>query len=195
MALLPLPDLPGASNRSALVWTVPGDSPLLEGLDDEATLAARIDALQQAFGQRLGKIERLGKCASYPLSLTVAGESVRNHIVLMGNAAHSLHPIAGQGFNLAMRDVAALVDCVTRAAQRGEPHGALAVLEQYEAAQMQDQDLTIGFSDSLVRWFGESALPVVAGRSAGLLALDLITPLKHGFARQAAGLGGKRYFL
>ncbi len=195
VALLPLPDLAGARHRSALVWTLPLGNPLLDSLDDASAEPARIAALQAAFGQRLGKIERLGKCQAYPLALTVAAESVRNHIVLMGNAAHSLHPIAGQGFNLALRDVAALVHGVARAAQRGESIGDLAVLEQYQAAQAQDQELTIGFSDNLVRWFGEAPLPVLAGRSAGLLALDLIAPLKHGFARQAAGLGGRRYFL
>jgi len=157
-------------------------------LDDDAFIAE----LQKAFGHRLGTIQRIGQRQSYPLALTIADEVVRNHIVLMGNAAHSLHPVAGQGFNLSLRDVAALVERIGCAVERQEDIGALALLEDYAEAQIKDQNLTIGFSHNLIELFGQQSLPVQLGRNIGLLALDLLTPAKHHFSDRAAGITGRR---
>ena len=191
VAFLPLIDLPNSKNRSALVWTMPThiesdkDKTLL---DDEAFIAE----LQKAFGHRLGTIQRIGQRQSYPLALTIADEVVRNHIVLMGNSAHSLHPVAGQGFNLSLRDIAALVERIGGAIEQQEDVGSLALLENYAEAQIKDQNLTIGFSHNLIELFGQQNLPVQLGRNLGLLALDLLGPAKNRFSDRAAGITGRK---
>ncbi|MBT5923323.1 MAG: 2-octaprenyl-6-methoxyphenyl hydroxylase, partial [Cellvibrionales bacterium] len=191
VAFLPLIDLPNSKNRSALVWTMPTQA---EGAEDKTLLDddAFIAELQQAFGHRLGTIQRIGQRQSYPLALTIADEVARNHIVLMGNSAHSLHPVAGQGFNLSLRDVTALVERIGNAIQRQEDIGSLALLEDYAEAQIKDQNLTIGFSHNLIELFGQQSLPVQLGRSIGLLALDLLKPAKERFSDRAAGITGRR---
>lgn len=191
VAFLPLIDLPNSKNRSALVWTMPTH---IKGNADKALLDddAFIAELQKAFGHRLGTIQRIGQRQSYPLALTIANEVARNHIVLMGNAAHSLHPVAGQGFNLSLRDVAALVERIGCAVERQEDIGALALLEDYAEAQIKDQNLTIGFSHNLIDLFGRQSLPVQLGRNLGLLALDLLAPAKNKFSDRAAGITGRK---
>lgn len=191
VAFLPLIDLPNSKNRSALVWTMPTQA---EGAEDKTLLDddAFIAELQQAFGHRLGTIQRIGQRQSYPLALTIADEVARNHIVLMGNSAHSLHPVAGQGFNLSLRDVTALVERIGNAIQRQEDIGSLALLEDYAEAQIKDQNLTIGFSHNLIELFGQQSFPVQLGRSIGLLALDLLKPAKERFSDRAAGITGRR---
>lgn len=178
MALLPLAD-----NRCALVWTRPGnDAQRLLGLDDKAFLAE----LQGAFGYRLGALRQVGGRHVYPLALTEAQEQVRPHLVLLGNAAHSLHPVAGQGFNLSLRDTLALADTLLSSAA---PLGDFATLQRYCRSQEQDQAVTVGFSDQVTRLFGRGESLLVAGRTLGLLGLDLFPPAKRWFARQAMGLG------
>ena len=191
VAFLPLIDLPDSKNRSALVWTMPAH---IEGQQDKAQLDDEvfIAQLQKAFGYRLGEIQRIGQRQSYPLALTLADEVVRNHIVLMGNSAHSLHPVAGQGFNLSLRDVAALVERIANAIEQQEDIGSLTLLENYAEAQIKDQNLTIGFSHNLIELFGQQVLPVQLGRNLGLLALDLLQPAKKLFANRAAGVTGRR---
>lgn len=178
MAMLPLSD-----SRSALVWTRPGnDAERLLGLDDKTFLAE----LQNAFGYRLGALRQVGGRHVYPLALSEAQEQVRPHLVLLGNAAHSLHPVAGQGFNLSLRDTLALADCLL--ASPAAP-GDFATLQRYRQSQQQDQALTVGFSDQVTRLFGRGESLLVAGRTLGLLGLDLLPPAKRWFARQAMGLG------
>lgn len=192
VAFLPLPDLPDSKNRSALVWTLPASG----GVADDFMALSDQDfgqQLQQAFGFRLGAIERVGQRQFYPLSLTIADEVYRQHIVVMGNAAHSLHPVAGQGFNLALRDVAALAQRILDAHKRGDSIGSLSLLQAYAEGQEADQNLTIGFSHNLIELFGLQALPVQLGRTLGLLALDIVKPAKQRFADQAAGLGGRKW--
>jgi len=178
MALLPLPD-----NRCALVWTRPEP--------DAARLAAVPEAefleeLQQAFGYRLGGFQQVGARHLYPLVLIEAEEQVRSGLVVLGNAAHSLHPIAGQGYNLSLRDTEALsVALLNSPAQPGD----LGVLQAYHRKQRLDQRLTVGFSDQLTQLFSDSAGLLVAGRNLGLLGLDLLPPAKTWFARQAMGMG------
>ena len=191
VAFLPLIDLPNSKNRSALVWTMPthiDDDKDKTLLDDEAFIAE----LQKAFGHRLGTIQKIGQRQSYPLALTIADEVVRNHIVLMGNSAHSLHPVAGQGFNLSLRDIAALVERIGGAIEQQKNIGSLALLENYAEAQIKDQNLTIGFSHNLIELFGQQNLPVQLGRNLGLLALDLLTPVKNRFSDRAAGITGRK---
>ncbi|MFK3909641.1 2-octaprenyl-6-methoxyphenyl hydroxylase [Pseudomonas monteilii] len=178
MALLPLPD-----NRCALVWTRAGnDTARLLEVDDRAFL----DELQGVFGYRLGRLQQVGARHVYPLALIESDEQVRPHLVVLGNAAHSLHPIAGQGFNLSLRDVQSLADALL--AGPAVP-GDLATLQGYRQRQTQDQALTIGFSDQVTRLFGTDQPLLAAGRNLGLLALDLLPPAKRWFARQAMGLG------
>ena len=178
MALLPLAD-----NRCALVWTRPdADAARLLALDERAFLAE----LQQAFGYRLGAFVKLGARHSYPLALLEAAEQVRSHLVVIGNAAHGLHPIAGQGYNLSLRDVMALAETLL---QDEAPLGELASLQRYLEAQRLDQTLTVGFSDRVTRLFSTARAPLAQVRSLGLLALELWPAGKHWFARQAMGLG------
>lgn len=178
MALLPLPE-----NRCALVWTRKGmDAKRLAELDERSFL----DELQGVFGYRLGALCQVGVRHLYPLSLVEAQEQVRPHLVVLGNAAHSLHPIAGQGFNLSLRDVQALSEALLAGPQAP---GDLATLQAYCERQRLDQALTIGFSDRVTRLFGNNQPLVTAGRNLGLLGLDLLPPAKRWFARQAMGLG------
>jgi len=178
MALLPLPD-----NRCALVWTRQGmDAKRLAEIDERAFLRE----LQGVFGYRLGTLQQVGARHLYPLTLVEAEEQIRSNLVVLGNAAHALHPIAGQGFNLSLRDVQSLADALL-ASQA--PLGDFATLQRYRERQRLDQDLTVGFSDKVTRLFGSSQPLVAAGRNLGLLGLDLLPPAKRWFARQAMGLG------
>ncbi|MGC8113752.1 2-octaprenyl-6-methoxyphenyl hydroxylase [Metapseudomonas otitidis] len=178
MALLPLPE-----NRCALVWTRPGnDAQRLAGLDDRAFLGE----LQATFGYRLGAFSQVGARHLYPLTLIEAEEQVRPNLVVLGNAAHSLHPIAGQGYNLSLRDTVALAETLLASTA---PLGDLATLQGYLASQRLDQDLTVGFSDQVTRLFSNKEPLLATGRNLGLLGLDLLPPAKRWFARQAMGLG------
>ncbi|NQD93231.1 2-octaprenyl-6-methoxyphenyl hydroxylase [Pseudomonas sp. CrR25] len=178
MALLPLAD-----NRCALVWTrASDDAERLLRLDDRAFL----DELQQAFGYRLGALRQVGARHLYPLALVEAQEQVRPHLAVLGNAAHSLHPIAGQGFNLSLRDTLALAESLL--ASRA-PLGDFATLQAYLQRQQGDQQLTVAFSDRVTRLFSTGDPLLATGRNLGLLGLDLLPPAKRWFARQAMGLG------
>jgi 2-octaprenyl-6-methoxyphenol hydroxylase len=178
LALLPLPE-----NRCALVWTRPGkDAERLLQLSDNAFLAE----LQQVFGYRLGALKQVGSRHLYPLELIEAGEQVRPHLVLLGNAAHSLHPIAGQGYNLSLRDALCLAETLL---DSKAPLGDFATLQTYLQRQTLDQNLTVGFSDRVTRLFSNDQPLLAAGRNLGLLGLDLFPPAKRWFARQAMGLG------
>lgn len=179
IALLPL-GLSNSANRSALVWTQPNEQVEdIMALNDEPFC----QRLQQAFGSRAGLFQRVSQRHCYPLQLVVAKEQVRRGLVMMGNAAHFLHPVAGQGFNLALRDCQNLVNAIQTASNPGE----LALLQNYVNSQQQDQELTIGLSHSLVKLFSTAALPSALVRSLGLIGMDAIPPAKHLFAQQAMG--------
>jgi len=181
MALLPLADFKGRP-RSALVWTQPrAMAETLMAADEQAFL----EQLQLRFGYRLGHFKQLGKRVAYPLALNTATEQVRRHLVVMGNAAHSLHPVAGQGFNLSLRDAAALANSL---AEAGDRIGDLAVLQNYQQQQAIDQRNTVLFSDSLPKLFGLSSSIVALGRNSGLLAMDLIPSLRNSFAQFGMGM-------
>lgn len=179
----PLALLPLVENRSALVWTrTPNEAQRLSTLPEAEFLAA----LQADFGYRLGTLTQVGSRHLYPLTLSESTEQIRRHLVVLGNAAHSLHPIAGQGFNLSLRDALTLAETLLASEQ---PLGDLATLQRYQERQRLDQQLTVGFSDKVTRLFSNSQPLLTAGRGLGLLGLDLLPPAKSWLARQAMGLG------
>lgn len=172
LALLPLSDCEGCA--SGLVWALPAGE--LEAWRNQ-TDAALLGQLQQQFGYRLGRFSALGARHFYPLSLCEAREQVRSNIVLMGNAAHFLHPVAGQGFNLAMRDNLRLSEVLKHTPQA--ELGSLATLNQYWAAQQQDQRATVFLSHNFNRLFGVNRPGASSLRAAGFWLLDTVPPLKH----------------
>lgn len=184
----PLAVLPMGERRCAVVWTVPdGAVDEVMGLDDAGFLAR----LQERFGYRLGRLERVGKRHSYPLRLVRARESVRDRLALIGNAAHTLHPVAGQGFNLGLRDVAVLAEVIADALDGGEDIGAGAVLRRYADWRKSDHRRVIAFTDGLARMFVNPLVPVGLARDAGMVLLDLLPPAKRAFARLTMGRTGR----
>lgn len=187
MALLPLSSQEN-EDRCALVWTrEPKDAERIMTLDDAAFLAEA----QACFGQRLGRFTKVGQRHAYPLTLIRAGEQVRARLALIGNAAHTLHPIAGQGFNLGLRDVATLAQAILDAHRAREDIGALQVLEPYAQWRARDHRQVIGFTHFLVESFSARFPPLTVARNLGLLATDILPPVKHTLARHAMGLAGK----
>jgi 2-octaprenyl-6-methoxyphenol hydroxylase len=185
VALLPLLGVSGASNRSALVWTLsPNEAEhLLECPDEEF-----LEVLQDRFGYRLGRLQQVGQRNAYPLSLVKSAEQVRQGVVVMGNAAHALHPVAGQGYNLALRDVAELAQVLADAEDKGETYGDLSVLQRYEQRQLDDQQRTIAFSDQLPSLFMLGDPVIGLARDLALSGLDLVPALKRNFVNHAAGV-------
>lgn len=189
MALLPHGSSRRPENQSALVWTLT-DEALAEVM--ELSDRQKCRRLQERFGWRLGRFTRIGQCSHYPLKLTTVDEAVRPGVALVGNAAHALHPVAGQGFNLALRGLMTLVEQFRRAVDEGRSIGELSVLGEYQRCHRRDWQQTVQFSDSLIRIFGQSLLPVATARDAGLVGLDLVPGAKRWFARKAMGIGGRR---
>lgn len=184
----PLALLPMSDDRCALVWTLRDDQvETILALDDTAFLAR----LQERFGQRLGRLLRVGRRSAYPLRLVRARESVRPRLALIGNAAHTLHPIAGQGFNLGLRDVAALAEVLLDARRDGRDIGAAAVLARYSDWRQGDHRRVIAFTDGLTRVFASPLPPLAMARDLGMLALDLCPPAKRLFARLTMGRAGR----
>jgi 2-octaprenyl-6-methoxyphenol hydroxylase len=185
LALLPLPPSEQAKHRMALVWTLPPvEAAAFEAADEETFAAGLIDA----FGYRLGRIRKVGERQSYPLALTEAVEQVRRGCVVIGNAAHALHPVAGQGFNLALRDAAALAQALAGAMARGQGVGDTAVLAAYARQRQPDQAQTIAASDELPALFMLSDPLFSLGRDLALSGLDMFPVLRREFVQQAAGM-------
>lgn len=184
----PLAMLPMTDGRYSLVWTAKdAQVPELMGLDD----AAFLTRLQERFGYRLGRLQRVGKRVAYPLQLRQAREQVRPHVALIGNASHVIHPVTGQGFNLGIRDVAALADILADvAACRGDP-GSLENLQRYAEWRRQDQQRVVLITDTLARLFANPLAPLQVVRNLTLLGLDIAPGLKHLVARQFMGLNGR----
>ena len=185
VALLPLLGVSGVSHRSALVWTVSAEEAeqLLECSEESF-----LEALQERFGYRLGRMQQVGERHGYPLSLVKSAEQVRQGVVVMGNAAHALHPVAGQGYNLALRDVAELARVLCAAHKSGENYGDLQVLQRYEQRQQDDQQRTIEFSDRLPSLFMLADPVIGLARDLALSGLDLTPALKRNFVNHAAGV-------
>ncbi|MGO1460746.1 MAG: 2-octaprenyl-6-methoxyphenyl hydroxylase [Marinobacter sp.] len=189
MALLPHGSPFRAGHQSALVWTL-SNSELEEVL--AMTQSEKCQRLQERFGWRLGRFTHTGECSHYPLILTTVDEPIRPGAVLVGNAAHALHPVAGQGFNLALRGLMTLAEQFRLAAEQGQSAGSFQILRRYHQLHRPDWQQTVQFSDSLIRIFGHSLAPVAAARDAGLIGLDLLPGAKRLFARKAMGTGGRR---
>jgi 2-octaprenyl-6-methoxyphenol hydroxylase len=153
-----------------------------------ADAAAFTRELLDAFGYRLGRIERVGERVTYPLMLTEAVEQARRGCVVLGNAAHSLHPVAGQGFNLALRDAQVLADRLAEAAGSDQSLGDPAVLSAYTAQRQRDQARTIAASDGLPALFMHSDPVLALGRDLALAGLDMLPVLRRQFVQQAAGM-------
>lgn len=184
----PIAMLPIADDRAAFVWILPPDDAKAALSIDDESFTAR---LQAAFGHRLGAFSRVGKRAAYPLSLTRANGLTSRRSVVVGNAAHGLHPVAAQGFNLGMRDVAALCDCIADAKRDGADIGGAAVLETYAEWRRPDQQKLVRFTDGIVRLFGDSRPSVRVLRNLGMLGFDLVPGVRRLFARHTMGLAGR----
>lgn len=182
----PLALLPMTEGRYSVVWTVrEGEAAGLRDLSDREFLAG----LQDRFGYRLGRFTRPGQRLTYPLKLMLTREPVRRRLVLIGNAAHTLHPVAGQGFNLGLRDVAALAEVLAQAARAGDDPGGDGTLDAYRRLRGWDQTAVVAATDALVRLFVNPWFPVRWARGLGLLGLDLAPGLRHLVARRFMGLG------
>jgi 2-octaprenyl-6-methoxyphenol hydroxylase len=177
MALLPL-----AGGDYTVVWTLePERAAGLQACEP----ALFCEQLQRAFGWRAGRIREVGRRAAYPLALVRALEATATRVALIGNASQALHPIAAQGFNLGLRDAAVLAELVAAATDPGAP----AVLAQFAARRADDRRGMIGFTDSLVKLFGERGAAMIAARNLGLLLFDLNAPAKRALARLSFGFG------
>ena len=182
----PIALLPLGCDEFAVVWTLANEVIEEYLAADDSTL---INRLQKAFGYRAGRIIAMGERGSYPLSLVKAQEQIRPHVVLLGNAAHSLHPVAGQGFNLALRDAAALAEQINDAFISEKHIGQWSVVQSYYQQQAIDQRNTVSGSDLLPRLFSQKNKALRCSRDMGLIGLALSPTLRKLFARQAMGLG------
>ena len=179
----PLALLPVADGRAGFVWTVAdSDADRILQLDEQAFLSE----LQDAFGYRLGEFSRVGTRAAYPLVLSKAVRLTGTRAVLVGNAAHGLHPVAAQGLNLGLRDVAALCDCIADL-DLDDPE----LLERYATWRKGDQSKLVGFTDGLVRLFTNSSPPLRVLRNIGMLGFDLVPGVRSLFAKHTMGLAGR----
>jgi 2-octaprenyl-6-methoxyphenol hydroxylase len=180
--------LPMNAQKCALVWT--SDSAYAEELYhlSEAEFLKRV---QQQFGYRLGRFRKMGARHNYPLQLIQATELTKQRSVLIGNSAQSLHPIAAQGFNLGLRDVALLAELL---AETLAAHGKLctfSVLKEYQQRCTADHKRTLNFSQTIVKTFSSSASPLLLARDLGLFGLDMLPLLKTKLAQQGMGLRGR----
>jgi 2-octaprenyl-6-methoxyphenol hydroxylase len=177
LALLPLYD-----GSYTLVWTLPPQrSPAMQECSDGEFCGA----LQRSFGWRAGQILQVGARSSYPLSLVRAEAVSAERVVLVGNAAQALHPVAAQGFNLGLRDAATLAELIAAAADPGAP----ALLAQFEQRRAADRRGMIAFTDRLVKLFADQRGAAVAARDLGLLLFDLSPPAKRALSRLSWGFG------
>lgn len=185
-AQLPLAPTPEHPNASAIVWS------------EKRHLAERFLALpdaaygheiQRRMGDHLGRVTPIGRRWSYPLTAMQAARYADTRLALVGDAAHGIHPIAGQGLNLGFRDVAALAEMVIEAVRLGGDPGAPGLLARYQAARRPDAMLMLGATHALERLFGNGLPPLRLARRLGLAAVERMPPLKRFFARGAMGFG------
>lgn len=182
LAILPLP-----GNRSSIVWS--------EAEPRASTLAAAgdadfLDALRPAFGDFLGDISLSGQRFSYPLALSVAQSFTAGKLALIGDAAHGVHPIAGQGLNLGLRDVGALAEVLADARRRGEDFGTASVLQRYQQWRRFDTATLALATDAVNKLFSNDNPALRALRDIGMGAIGAMPALRRGFIREAAGLTG-----
>ncbi|HEY3643718.1 MAG TPA: 2-octaprenyl-6-methoxyphenyl hydroxylase [Gammaproteobacteria bacterium] len=184
----PLALLPMGGDKYGLVWvTESASAPAILGLED----AAFAEQAAAGFGGRFGKFIQVGKRASYPLSMVRAQAQQAARTLIIGNAAHALHPVAAQGFNLSVRDVAMLAEVIADAQRDGHDLGAPEVLSRYVDARAGDQKGTALFADVLNRIFSNPLTSVAFGRNAGLLAMELMPTARKTFLQHNMGLAGR----
>ncbi|MEQ8965445.1 MAG: UbiH/UbiF/VisC/COQ6 family ubiquinone biosynthesis hydroxylase [Azospirillaceae bacterium] len=186
-AVLPMLDDAHGRPRSALVWTERPDRAKTLTLGEDAEFRA---ALQTTLGDWLGAVTGTGRRFRYPLGVVHARRYTAPRLALIGEAAHGIHPIAGQGLNLGLRDAAWLAELVVDAARLGGDPGAAPLLARYERGRRLDNTMMIGVTDALDRLFSTGLPPVRAAREAGLAAVGRLPPLKRLFMGQAMGLAG-----
>ncbi|MEQ1088403.1 2-octaprenyl-6-methoxyphenyl hydroxylase [Acinetobacter seifertii] len=182
LALLPLP----GEYRRSVVW------PVKKGTEDEWLGEENdqhfLSALQQTYGDRAGKFEKTGKRFSYPLSQVLAHKQAVGRVILMGNAAHTIHPVAGQGFNLCLRDADVLLRYLVNQLSASDDIGNPDNLLAYEQARLSDQQRVIKFCDTVVRGFSNQNPLLKLIRNTGLIAFDVIPGVKPLVANYAMGL-------
>lgn len=182
LALLPLP----GENRRSVVWPVKkGTEEQWLGSENDQKF---LDALQHTYGGRAGKFEKTGKRFCYPLSQVLSHKQAIGRVVLMGNAAHTIHPVAGQGFNLCLRDADVLVRFLSNHLKTSGDIGDQELLKAYEQARLIDQQRVIKFCDTVVRGFSHQNPVLKFVRNTGLIAFDIIPGIKPIVATYAMGL-------
>ena len=183
--------LPLSADRVAVVWTLSHqEASRVAALEDEAFRRE----LQAVFGYRLGRITRTGSRVAYPLARLRSAAVIGSRAVLIGSAAVNLHPIAGQGFNLALRDVASLAESFTErldGQRMADDPGSAEVLDRYQRWRERDQKRVAALTHGLIRLFGYGTWPLAASRGMGLMAFDLVPGAKAALARQTMGLSGR----
>ncbi|MBL8707390.1 MAG: UbiH/UbiF/VisC/COQ6 family ubiquinone biosynthesis hydroxylase [Rhodospirillales bacterium] len=183
----PFASLPMTGNRSSIVWTERPDlAKAALALDDDAFSAE----LQRRFGHWLGEVRIVGRRWSYPLGLMHAARYVDRRLALVGDSAHLIHPIAGQGLNLGLRDVAALAETIVDARRLGLDIGRSDVLDRYQRWRRVDNLTLIGVTDGLNRLFSTALPPIALARQLGLATVNAMPGLKRVFMRHAMGLVG-----
>ncbi|UYA58790.1 2-polyprenyl-6-methoxyphenol hydroxylase [Pectobacterium sp. F1-1] len=180
----PLALLPMSNGRSSLVWC--HDKHHQHEVDGWSEAAFR-QQLQQAFGWRLGQFTHIGERHSYPLRLLTASQHISHRLALVGNAAQTLHPIAGQGFNLGIRDVMSLAETLVEAAKNQQDIGQYTVLDRYQQRRTPDQNTTVAITDGLVRLFANRYTALAVGRNLGLIAMNNLPLVRDAFARRTLG--------
>lgn len=181
----PIALLPMSQGRSSLVWCVnQAQARRLLTLDNTDF----IDELQHAFGWRLGQLFNAGQRHHYPLILRQATQLVSHRFAIVGNAAQSLHPIAGQGFNLGLRDVFTLAEEIAHSYQSGYDIGEMKQLQRYVKRREPDRNATVAMTSALVYGFSNASLPLIFGRNLGLTAMTICPQLLHPLRKRAMGL-------
>ncbi len=184
----PLAFLPMTENRCSVVWSQPEAAcETMMQLDD----AQFLGHLQQAFGYRLGVLQKPGRRSVYPLVLQQVSSEVHRRVAIIGNAAHTIHPVAGQGLNLSLRDVSLLAELLVDTWRAQGDLGDARLLARYQSMRQQDQQRVFRFTDGLVKLFSNALTPLAHARSLGLFAVDLLPGLKHRLARQSMGMSGR----
>jgi 2-octaprenyl-6-methoxyphenol hydroxylase len=181
----PLALLPMQNNRCSVVWTLTQQQADYLYAMDEADFLLQ---LQERFGFRLGQFKKVGVRQLYPLFLQSATQMVHGRVAILGNAAHSVHPVAGQGFNLALRDIALLSEKVIDNYRAGDDIGSAAMLQSYAVQREDDIKRVYRFTDALVKTFSNNITAVAHMRSLSLLMVDVIPEIKHRLAAQSMGL-------